>query len=309
MQNKPATTTTTQSRTPWSGVSSQMSDLSGRIGSLGQDTSLFAPSVSDTTYKGIEQVKALGNKAEGYDLLKSVLPGSSEGFATGLGQLQRVASGEYINPNQYLRAALEPAAQDVINRVNGQFTAAGRYGSGAHTGALTRELGNLESQAYLNNYNTERGRQDAAAGTLNAGGYTGAGFAGALDQTAMTPAMRTLQAGQMLDRIDSEQKQAPLRAAEWQQQQIMPMATAFGSSTGTQQTVQPVNKLTQGLGLGMMGLVGLGMLGIGGDRQGQGRRGHPESQDRSRAAGGRERSAPRGECAGSGKSRERQGRI
>lgn len=263
--NKPATTTTTQTKTPWSGASAQMSDLSSRIGSLGQDSSLFAPSVSDQTARGIGQLTALGQQDQsgGNKLLTSVLPGSSQGFNTGLGQLQRVANGDYINPNQYLKDALEPAAQDVINRVNGQFTAAGRYGSGAHTGALTRELGNLESQAYLNNYNTERGRQDQAATTLNQGGYTGAGFAGALDQTAAQPAQWSLAAGQKQDAIDNATKQAPLQAAAWESGQLMPMATAFGSGTTQSQTRQPVNPLTQGLGLGMMGLGMLGSPGMG----------------------------------------------
>lgn len=263
-QNKPATTTTTQTKTPWGETSGQLTDLSNKVSALGSQTDLFAPSVSDTTYKGIDQLAQLGNQpSQSNQLLQQVLPGSAQGFDQGLGQLSSVANGSYLNPNQYLQAALKPAAQDVINKVNGQFTAAGRYGSGAHTGAMTRELGNLESQAYLNNYNTERGRQDAAATTLNQGGYTGAWMAGQLDQTAMNPALRSLQAGQMLDQINRQIKQAPLTAEQWQQSQIMPMATAFGNQNTNSQTVQPVNPLTQGLGIGMMGLGMLGSPGFG----------------------------------------------
>lgn len=263
--NKPATTTTTQSKTPWGATAGQMQGLTDQIGNLGAQTSLFAPSVSDATARGIGQLSALGQQDQsgGNKVLSNVLPGSVQGFNQGLGQLTSVAGGDYLNPNQYLAAALQPAVQDTTNKVNGQFTAMGRYGSGAHASELTKQIGNLESQAYLNNYNTERGRQDAAATTLNQGGYTGAGFAGALDQTAAQPAQWSLAAGQRQDAIDQATKQAPLTAAQWQQSQLMPMATAFGNTNTQSQTVQPVNPLTQGLGIGMMGLGMLGSPGMG----------------------------------------------
>jgi hypothetical protein len=259
MGNKPTTTTTTQTQTknPWEPTAQPLTNLAATVGNIGGNVGNFTPTTSDTTMSGIASLeRAASNGSGAYDALSTVVPGSTAGFTTGLGQLQNVASGGMINRNQYLDPVLTESARRTADAVNGQFSAAGRYGSGAHTGTLTREIGNLTNKALLDNYNTERTAQDNAARTLYGGGFQGAGMGGALDQAEINPALLQIQAGQMRDQIANAQRTAPMNAAEWQAKMLMPMAGIGGTSsgTGTQQQKTPTNWLTTGMGIGMAGL-------------------------------------------------------
>jgi hypothetical protein len=66
--------------------------------------------------------------------------------------LTSTARGDFLNAgNPFLEAALQPA----IDRVQGQFSRAGRLGSGANIGALTQAL----APVYAADYDRERSRQ------------------------------------------------------------------------------------------------------------------------------------------------------
>jgi hypothetical protein len=85
----------------------------------------------------------------------------------GLQQLQNTISGQYLDPatNPYLNQTYDAAARQITPRVNSLFEASGRYGSGAHQGVLGQTLSDLGTNIYGGNYNNERARQLAAAGT------------------------------------------------------------------------------------------------------------------------------------------------
>jgi hypothetical protein len=76
-----------------------------------------------------------------------------------------VLSGKYLDPsnNPGLSGLLARTRSDVTDQVNGQFSMAGRYGSGAHTGILADRLADAENQILYDNYSRERGIQDSAA--------------------------------------------------------------------------------------------------------------------------------------------------
>lgn len=74
-----------------------------------------------------------------------------------------VIGGDYLNSNPYLDAMFNKAAGKVGAQVNSQFSSAGRYGSGAHTGVLGESIGNLATDIYGRNYATERQNQQQAA--------------------------------------------------------------------------------------------------------------------------------------------------
>lgn len=76
--------------------------------------------------------------------------------------LQPYASGSLTKSNPYLDEVLKKAMGDAAAASNAQFSAAGRYGSGAHSGALGKELGGIESQARLQDYYTQQQNQLAA---------------------------------------------------------------------------------------------------------------------------------------------------
>ena len=97
--------------------------------------------------------------------------------------LSKVASGGYIVSNPYLDDMFGHAS-DAVTRAymtatapgtSGNFSAAGRYGSGAMANAMSqnqqdlgRSLGGLSASIYGGDYEAERGRMDAAARALAA---------------------------------------------------------------------------------------------------------------------------------------------
>ena len=78
----------------------------------------------------------------------------------GRGQMESTLRGDYLAAgNPYMDAAFNSAANLVTPRVASQFAGAGRYGSGAATGEMTRQLGELAGNMAFQNYQTERNRQ------------------------------------------------------------------------------------------------------------------------------------------------------
>ena len=258
-KNKPATTTTEQTRSPWAPAQANLKTVLGNAATLSADPSNWVPTYSNTTQSGISGLENVAdqfqqNGSGAFGALSQVVPGSTEGFQSGLGQLQQTANGQFLNSNPYLDAALGAGREAVTNGVNGTFAGAGRFGSAAHTGALTKGLGQLESQARLANYQTERGAQDAASRALYSGGFQGAGLGGALDQAQLTPAQLQLQAGALRDAQSESARTAPLRSTEWLAGLTNPIAGQGGVQSGTSTTVQPNNPFTQILGGAQMGL-------------------------------------------------------
>jgi hypothetical protein len=95
------------------------------------------------------------------------------------GALNPYVSGQYLNqPNPYLKQAVDTSMQDAANGINRQFSAAGRYGSGANTQVLTDRLGNIANTAYMNDYNQQQQNQLNAVNSL--GSLAGAGLNGNL---------------------------------------------------------------------------------------------------------------------------------
>lgn len=252
--NKPATKTTTQTKSPWAPAQPHLQSVLSRSGELAGDMSNWTPTYSDATQQGISGMQQAGQgPTGGYDAMSQVVPGAAQGFGTGLDQLRRVAQGGNLDGNPYLDASLQAGRDSVANNVNGQFSAAGRYGSGAHTASLTKGLGELETQARFQNYNNERAAQDRAAMALQSGGFQGANMAGQYDQAAIRPAQYNLAAGELQDTQARAIQQAPMNALNWQAGMVNPIAGQGGTSVGTEQTVQPSNKFGQILGGIQMG--------------------------------------------------------
>ena len=102
----------------------------------------------------------------------STLPGLSETFSGWSPTTQKsqgyygdVLSGKYLDPsnNTALQSILDRTARDVTGNVNSQFSMAGRYGSGAHTDVLSRNLAEAEGSILADQYNRERTMMDQAA--------------------------------------------------------------------------------------------------------------------------------------------------
>lgn len=105
-----------------------------------------------------------------------LLPGLSANFQGWAPQAEQaqdyygdVLSGKFLDPsnNPYLESIIGRMNRDVTDQVNSQFSQAGRYGSGAHTDILSRNLAENQGAIYADQYNRERGFQDQA-GTIPA---------------------------------------------------------------------------------------------------------------------------------------------
>lgn len=257
MGGKSDTQTTTQENAPWAPAQDALKGILGQAGNLYNRGSQYAPfstvvpfsNQSEQALQGIEQRAQAGNPL--YTQGQAALTG-------GLDTLQRTASGEMLNSNPYLSDMFNAMSGDVTDAVNSQFSAYGRTGSPAHAGVMTKELGNLASQIWGQDYQRERQNQLSAAGQMP--GYTSAipGYQQAgyndLNALAGVGAAREGKAGEtlqdLLNRWNFEQE------SPWQNlTRYAGLAQGIGGMGGTgtnTQTVQmsPLSQLTSLLSAG-----------------------------------------------------------
>lgn len=98
------------------------------------------------------------------DTYGRLAPGAEQGIAGSQDLVNRTIGGEFLGGNPYLGAIKRQLGDDVTRDVNSQFTAAGRFGSGAQQSVLARELANAYSGLDFNNYAMERQNQIDAIG-------------------------------------------------------------------------------------------------------------------------------------------------
>lgn len=111
--------------------------------------------------------------------INSALGNFNSLMGTATNALQPYATGQYLNQrNPYLDRAVSDSMQRASEAVNRQFSAAGRYGSGAQSGALGRELGTIANNAYMQDYQQQQANQLNALGLM--GNFAGAGLSGNL---------------------------------------------------------------------------------------------------------------------------------
>lgn len=183
--------------------------------------------LSGTTMGGINALNKAGsntNTAQTRPLFQgigaaSVSPSHSE---QNLGDM---ANGTYLkNGNPYFNEALQGQLNDTAAQVQSQFSGAGRYGSGANTGALTSQLGNIRSNAMYNQFNQDTQNMMAANGLMDT--QRNAGLDRALSatnsmsaqdqnqfQNGLAGAGAQLQAGGILDA--QAQKQLSDKVSQW----------------------------------------------------------------------------------------------
>ena len=156
MPGSKTTQTSQSSTTPWGATTGALQNIVGQAEQIGGNVQNFTPQYSSATMQGIQGLENAGQQpGAAAQYLSPVVQGTGQGFQTGLGTLQNAAGGGNLQGNPYLTQMLDQSGMDTANRVNQQFSGAGRYGSGAHTGALTREIGNQRNAALMQNYNNE----------------------------------------------------------------------------------------------------------------------------------------------------------
>jgi hypothetical protein len=183
--------------------------------------------------------------------------------------LSGMASGALLGQgNPYLQSALNNANERAATGVNSAMSAAGRYGSGAHTDTLAKTLAENSTNAMFGQYNQDvanmmgansqidnvmqsnYNRQLSAAGNMFNAGQMGLGNMSNAYDTALKPTQTLGQIGgayedlagnyaqEQLDKFNAA-KQAPMDAIA-QANAIFTGSGSLGSNT-TQKIYQPTN--------------------------------------------------------------------
>lgn len=87
------------------------------------------------------------------------LPGQWQNPSNSENNLGRYADGSMVGNNEQFQNMLNNQLGNISSKINQQFAAAGRSGSGANAGTLGRELGNAATTALANQYNQDINNQ------------------------------------------------------------------------------------------------------------------------------------------------------
>lgn len=275
-------------RAPWAAAQPQLQQILSNVGSYMNQPDMFAPTQGGTSKAGIDALTQYGiNPTATQTAGQQIVGNSGQGYQTGLDTMTKTATGGFLNSNPYLDAALASANQRTAEKVNGQFSGAGRFGSASHGLGLGRAIGEQNTGAMLANYQDERSKQMGAADKLMQGGLQGLTAGQMIDQSKLGQAGALTQAGGLQDTYAQGVKQAPMAATSWGAGLTTPIANLGGTTSGTSTTTNTQNPNVAGMvmggamtGLGLMtgnpmmamgGLSsGLGSAGIGGGGGGGG---------------------------------------
>jgi hypothetical protein len=270
----------------------------GQNQAIGNANSGAMSNLAGSAINNVGNVLSDGGFAAGQQGAMSGIGGALGSFNSQMGQAQNYinpfASGAMRGSNPYLDAAIGNSMSEAADAVNRQFSASGRYGSGAHSGTLGKSLGNIATSARMNAYNTDTQNQLAAIGQMgnlssaglsgNLGGYgamaglgqqafgntlAGAGAIPGLNQAQNTDAQTLMQiGGQRMDydqaKIDAANENPWTRVGNLAQ-----IAGGIGGLGGTQNSTSTTSvsggsPILGGIlgGVGALGNLGKGLPGL-----------------------------------------------
>lgn len=183
-----------------------------------------------------------------------------------LKNMQKDANAKFSYSPEF-ENVLGSSMQDAREGLNANASAAGRYGSGVAQGVMTKELGNLSSQARLGEYQNWQDRKTAATNSLFNAGQTGHGNMATAYQNAQLPYQTLMSLGGMNEDLAGRLKNDELRIFDaknqspWDQigrlMQVANLGGAYNTSNTTSQSPGQ-NPFLSALGLGLGGLSFLG---------------------------------------------------
>lgn len=131
---------------PFSGETEQ--GMQGTMSASQQWLPKLNDAANSTSALANSQTGLNGGQMQTVDALESLLNGR---------ELGNYAQGSYLDGsnNPHFSKVVDRAAEGARDAVNMNFSGAGRYGSGANQQILAREVGDLTSRAYADQYNNE----------------------------------------------------------------------------------------------------------------------------------------------------------
>jgi len=157
--------------------------------------------------------------------------------------LASVAAGSSMGQNENFARALQNELDNSASMINARMSGAGRYGSGAHTGALATGLGNVAARATADQYNRDIDHMLAANTQIDRANQNQLGLIGdflSRQGNAYSDALRggQLRDNQAQDKLDSEsQKWREEDNREWDRLGFLQdAARGFAGDYGTKAT-------------------------------------------------------------------------
>ena len=231
---------------------------------------------SEQTLAALQQQEELAKAAQ------PALTASQEAYMGGLRQLGETAGGAFLGGSPYLQSVIESAtrpiatqfAEQTMPTIASQYSAAGRYGSGAMaraTGqaqeAASRAIGDVATQLAAADYARERQMQQQAVGAQ----IQAAGLAPQFYQQQFLPSQQLGQIGAAREAIAAQPLQEEMARFQFGQQAPYQQLQGFLSSVygtplgGSQYQAIPqaqTNRFGQALGGGILGSQLGGMFGV-----------------------------------------------
>ena len=252
------TSTTNTISEPWSGVQPY---LKSAYGEAAAQYKKGAPGY----YPGQLVAPMSGYTSGALDSMAQRAQQGSDLTRAAQGELTKTLGGQYLNGNQYLQGAMNAATRPMIDAytktimpgIDSTFAGAGRYGSGAHAGAvndagnnLMTQIGDVTSNMAYQNYGDER--QNQIRGML---------FAPDLANQDYQDINMLGQAGAGFDQYNQDLINADLQKYNYNSQKDFNFLSQYlgllnGAQGGSQTTTSPVarsNPFTTGMGGAMAG--------------------------------------------------------
>ena len=149
------TQTVQQSSTPWSGQQPYLTDVFSRA-----QQQFNAGPMQYFPNSGVVPFSNQTEQALQTAEQRATDPNSLIGGAQN--QLGSTIRGDYLSGNPFFEGAFKKIADPIQARMGAAFSGAGRYGSGAHQGALASALSDTAGQLQFQNYGQERQNQLSA---------------------------------------------------------------------------------------------------------------------------------------------------
>ena len=183
------------------------------------------------------------------------------------GRMTPFADGSMVGKNEALQGQLDTISNDVQSRVNGMFAGAGRDLSGMNQKVLARGIAEGTAPVIASQFNQDVANQMGASKSLFDAGNTSFGLLNSNQQQANANAVAGIDVGsKALDAgnygpmqtlaIEAQRRGIPIDTLNALLGTVSPVAQAFGTTTGTGESVQKSNPMQMLVG----GLLGGGTL-------------------------------------------------
>ena len=198
--------------------------------------------LSDTTTGA---VNSLGNAANMYN--SDTINRLATGDTSSATNLANMANGSMIGNNTAFNDALQNTLSNTANTINSSMSGAGRYGSGAHSGVMANQLGQVATSAMANQYNQDVSNMMSANNQIDSANMGKLSGLNSLYQGYSNAAGNQLAGGQVLDhnaqaKLDAERdKWSETDNQGWTRLGLLQSAAAgaagnYGTTSGSQKS-------------------------------------------------------------------------